>query len=225
MGTSRFYTPTQDDIGYTLKFEIAVIDRTRPPHLAEVQRAAPVYTQHVRPSPQPPTRHMVQMQPPTSLPGPRFTILTYNLLADLYAKQMQVRPSIQLRAPRCSHAKQLMYSCLFLLQSDYANMPQAAPSWCLSWNYRKRNLLRELLNYNADILCLQEVQSNHYTEFWAPELQKAGYVAIYKKKTSEMCVGGNMYAIDGCATFFRRDRFQLVKKYEVRVGWRHCGCV
>ncbi len=27
---------------------------------------------------------------------------------------------------------------------------------------------------------------------------------------------GNSYAIDGCATFFRRDRFQLVKKYEVR---------
>lgn len=26
---------------------------------------------------------------------------------------------------------------------------------------------------------------------------------------------GTAYAIDGCATFFRRDRFSLVKKYEV----------
>jgi hypothetical protein len=27
---------------------------------------------------------------------------------------------------------------------------------------------------------------------------------------------GSLYVIDGCATFFRRDRFSLVKKYEVR---------
>jgi CCR4-NOT transcription complex subunit 6 len=75
-------------------------------------------------------------------------------------------------------------------------------------------------------------------------LQKAGYVAIYKKKTTEVFVDNKWvaaapllhqvhcqgpvlnlwaafvslcrYAIDGCATFFRRDRFSLVKKYEVR---------
>ena len=64
-------------------------------------------------------------------------------------------------------------------------------------------------------LCsLQEVQSNHFTDFLSPELQKHGYTAIYKKKTTEMYTG-NKYAIDGCATFFRRDRFALVKKYEV----------
>lgn len=25
----------------------------------------------------------------------------------------------------------------------------------LAWGYRKQNLLKELLNYNADIMCLQ----------------------------------------------------------------------
>lgn len=29
------------------------------------------------------------------------------------------------------------------------------PSWVLSWQYRKQNLLKELLSYRADILCLQ----------------------------------------------------------------------
>ena len=29
----------------------------------------------------------------------------------------------------------------------------------LAWGYRKQNLLKELLAYRADILCLQEVQS------------------------------------------------------------------
>jgi hypothetical protein len=27
--------------------------------------------------------------------------------------------------------------------------------WMLAWDYRKQNLLKELLNYNADIMCLQ----------------------------------------------------------------------
>ena len=27
--------------------------------------------------------------------------------------------------------------------------------WMLAWGYRKQNLLKELLNYDADIMCLQ----------------------------------------------------------------------
>jgi CCR4-NOT transcription complex subunit 6 len=37
---------------------------------------------------------------------------------------------------------------------------------------------------------------------------------IYKKKTTEL-YSDNKLVIDGCATFFRKDRFSLVKKYEV----------
>lgn len=36
------------------------------------------------------------------------------------------------------------------------------PPWALAWQYRKLNLLKELLAYDADIMCLQEVQSNHF---------------------------------------------------------------
>ncbi|KAA6417823.1 MAG: hypothetical protein FRX49_12246 [Trebouxia sp. A1-2] len=71
------------------------------------------------------------------------------------------------------------------------------------------------LTYNllADLYA-SEVQSNHFDNFLAPELQKAGYTAIYKRKTTELYTGSS-YAIDGCATFFKRDKFALVKKYEV----------
>lgn len=31
------------------------------------------------------------------------------------------------------------------------------PPWALAWNYRRQNLLREIVGYRADILCLQEV--------------------------------------------------------------------
>ena len=84
----------------------------------------------------------------------------------------------------------------------------------MSWSYRRQNLLRELLGYNADVLCLQEIQSDHFEDFFLPELTRAGYAAVYKRKTGEMFTG-SAYAFDGCATFFRKDAFSLVKKYEV----------
>lgn len=31
-----------------------------------------------------------------------------------------------------------------------------------------------------------QVQSDHFEEFFAPELEKHGYTAVYKKKTSEV---------------------------------------
>jgi CCR4-NOT transcription complex subunit 6 len=58
------------------------------------------------------------------------------------------------------------------------------------------------------------VQSDHYEDFFQPEMQKAGYTAVYKMKTAALYTGST-YTIDGCATFFRTDRFTLVKKYEV----------
>ncbi|XP_026460033.1 carbon catabolite repressor protein 4 homolog 1-like [Papaver somniferum] len=67
--------------------------------------------------------------------------------------------------------------------------------------------------YDEKICLCFRVQSDHFDEFFAPELDKHGYQALYKKKTTEVYTG--TYAIDGCATFFRRDRFSHVKKYEV----------
>ena len=32
------------------------------------------------------------------------------------------------------------------------------PDWALAWEYRQENLLDEIINYDADILCLQEVK-------------------------------------------------------------------
>lgn len=86
VGKGRAYTPTQDDVGYTLKYEISVVDRVH--QYTDLGRTQVVYTSRVRPTPNPPCRQMVQMLPPTSqtYPGSRFTVLSYNLLADLYAK-------------------------------------------------------------------------------------------------------------------------------------------
>lgn len=177
---NRVYVPTADDVGCILKFECTAHDVASA--YPDIGKTFSIITMRVRPAPAPPRRVMVPFTPskPTVSRG-KFTVLSYNLLADLYASPEQF---------------------------NYC------PSWALSWPYRRTNLLKELLSYDADILCLQEVQSNHFTDFLAPELSAVGYTAIYKKKTTEMYTR-NAYAIDGCAIFFRRDRFTLVKKYEV----------
>jgi CCR4-NOT transcription complex subunit 6 len=192
VGRGRAFTPGPEDVGSALRLEVACIDGSAGTTYGgggvEVGRPVAVATARVRPAPAPPRRALVCLDTPTSaplapgsVPG-RFTVLTYNTLADLYA-QPDAHP--------------------------------ASPPWALAWAYRRQNLLKELLAAAPDVLCLQEVQSNHYSEWWAPELHRAGYTGVYKKKTGALYTGGAAFAADGCATFFKRGRFALVKKYEV----------
>eukprot|EP00897_Mesotaenium_endlicherianum_P005897 jgi/Mesen1/5335/ME000267S04483 len=184
VGRGKTYTPSSDDVGHILKFDCVPIDASSGNQVAP---PTTLLTSRVIPAPSPTPRRLIPCSgldatvEAGTAGGGTFTLLSYNVLADLYASSE-------------------MYSY--------------CPSWALSWAYRRQNLLRELLGYHADILCLQEVQSDHFEEFFAPELEKHGYAAVYKKKTGEVYTG-TAYAIDGCATFFRRDRFSLVKKYEV----------
>uniref|UniRef100_A0A803N0N3 Endonuclease/exonuclease/phosphatase domain-containing protein n=1 Tax=Chenopodium quinoa TaxID=63459 RepID=A0A803N0N3_CHEQI len=92
------------------------------------------------------------------------------------------------------------------------------PEWALTWEYRRKNLLHELIQYDADILCLQEVQSDHFENFFKPELEKVGYSVAYKKKTGTglyTCTLGSGYTFDGCATFYRNDIFMEAKSYQL----------
>lgn len=180
VGNQRCYVPTQEDVGCVLRYECTAYDSASA--YPDMGKTFSILTARVRPAAPCPSRPMIHMKPlkPTVKRG-RFTVLSYNLLADLYAS-----------------AEQFGY----------------CPTWALHWPYRRANLLRELVSYNADIMCLQEVQSTHFTDFFAPELARAGYTAIFKRKTNEMYTR-DTYAIDGCATFFKKKKFALVKKYEV----------
>ncbi|KAA8538155.1 hypothetical protein F0562_027763 [Nyssa sinensis] len=87
------------------------------------------------------------------------------------------------------------------------------PTWALTWEYRREHLLNEILSYNADILCLQEVQGDHFEDFLKPEMAEFGYSVIYKKKTKVVYIE-NGYTTDGCAIFYRANRFKAIIKYE-----------
>ncbi|XP_041351320.1 uncharacterized protein LOC121370259 isoform X2 [Gigantopelta aegis] len=77
----------------------------------------------------------------------------------------------------------------------------------LTWNYRSHRLLQEIAFHHSDVVCLQEVQSDHYSNFINPELQNQGYDGVYLKRTGDKC--------DGCAIFFKRHKFSLIKSHNV----------
>ncbi|KAL2228289.1 carbon catabolite repressor protein 4 homolog 1-like [Sesamum indicum] len=188
VGCYKTYTPTADDIGHVLKFECVVVDAET--KLA-VGPANTLLTSRVIPAPSPSPRRLIIVGG-IDMPG--------HLDLD----------------GRISSAGTFTVLSYNILSDTYATseLYSYCPSWALSWTYRRQNLLREIVGYRADIVCLQEVQSDHFEEFFAPELDKHGYQALFKRKTAEV-FGGNINSIDGCATFFRRDRFSHVKKYEV----------
>ncbi|XP_022796907.1 protein angel homolog 2-like isoform X2 [Stylophora pistillata] len=89
-----------------------------------------------------------------------------------------------------------------LLHSN-SHLYNGSEEWLKDWDYRRRNLLKELLYYNADVLCLQEVEVSHYEDWFEPKLREKGYTGVYKQRSGDKT--------DGCATFFRESIFMLVK--------------
>ncbi|PPS06645.1 hypothetical protein GOBAR_AA14002 [Gossypium barbadense] len=188
VGRSKTYTPTADDIGHVLKFECVIVDaETKQP----VGHPNTILTSRVIPAPSPSPRRLIPVS-------------GADLLGNLQSDG------------RVSSSGSFTVLSYNILSDSYASneLYSYCPSWALSWPYRRQNLLREIVGYRADIVCLQEVQNDHFEEFFAPELDKHGYQALYKRETNEV-YSGNIHTIDGCATFFRRDRFSHVKKYEV----------
>jgi mRNA deadenylase 3'-5' endonuclease subunit Ccr4 len=98
----------------------------------------------------------IVLLPPGQHPKSRFTVLTYNILAELYATQ-QAFPTTE----QCA----------------------------LLWQYRRQLIMRELALYDADIVCLQEVQSTSFHEDLRPEMDRRGFDAVFKKKT-QVCAWG-----------------------------------
>ncbi|XP_053139155.1 protein angel homolog 1 isoform X2 [Hemicordylus capensis] len=72
----------------------------------------------------------------------------------------------------------------------------------LNWSYRLTNLLQEIQHWDPDVLCLQEVQENHYWEQLEPTLMMMGFACIYKRRTGRKT--------DGCAICYKQSRFQLI---------------
>lgn len=88
----------------------------------------------------------------------KFRLLSYNILADYYASQQYSRDVLY---PYCK--------------------PEA-----LEIPYRECLLGKELPNYHADILCLQEVGSHCYMNYLLPLMETHGYHGCFHRKTGQV---------------------------------------
>ncbi|GLT44893.1 hypothetical protein SLA2020_187660 [Shorea laevis] len=186
VGSSKIYEPTNDDIDFPLKLECTAVDHAKGTSLVQTIVTNPVISFPHR-SP----RQMIAIGGDEkhgnidlrsqSSNGLTFRVLSYNILASIYA------PS------NLGHC----------------------PAWALAWQYRRKNLLNEIIEYDADVICLQEVQNDHLKNFFEPELTKRGYSVLFKKKTSNGVFSGLYFVNDGCATFYRCDLFREIMKSEL----------
>jgi len=104
-------------------------------------------------------------------------VVTYNILADLYADSDYTRTVLH---PYC-------------------------PPYALAIDYRIQLILKELQGYNADILCLQEVDSKVFNTYLEPTFARLGFSGVFAKK------GGDVS--EGMSCIFNSRKFKHVESY------------
>ncbi|KAB7498496.1 CCR4-NOT transcription complex subunit 6-like [Armadillidium nasatum] len=106
--------------------------------------------------------------------------------------------------------------CYNVLCDKYATrqMYGYCPPWALEWNFRKKGIMEEVKRYSADIITLQEVETDQFFNYFLPELKKDGYDGIFspKSRAKHMTESERKY-VDGCAIFWRTTKFTLVKEH------------
>lgn len=88
------------------------------------------------------------------LEGSKIRVASYNLLADYYADSEDAKT-------------RLFNYC---------------PGYALSIDYRKQLLLKEIMGYNADIFCMQEVDFKIFEGDLLPFLGVKGMTGVHNKK-------------------------------------------
>lgn len=87
------------------------------------------------------------------------------------------------------------------------------PSWALDWNFRRNALKDEITRLGTDVVCLQEVETRTFHEFWVPVMEAIGYNGYFFSKTRSKTMSElESKKVDGCATFYKTSMFQLVQK-------------
>lgn len=112
----------------------------------------------------------------------RFRTISYNVLADAYAGSAMAHTKLY---PYCSRAH-------------------------LSRGFREQLLIEELLVYDCDVLCLQEVDSSLFIRILLPLLGSRGYHGRLSLKGDK--------GTEGVATFWRMSVFELIALEKVSMS-------
>lgn len=100
--------------------------------------------------------------------------------------------------------------CYNILCDKYATANQYgyAANWTLDWGYRKGQILKQLLDAQADIICLQEVDADSYDDFFLRNLTPENYKGVHQPKSRAKTMSeSERKKVDGCATFFKTTKY------------------
>ncbi|XP_071350977.1 2',5'-phosphodiesterase 12 [Trachinotus anak] len=109
---------------------------------------------------------------------PAVRVVSYNILADVYAQT--------------ELSKTVLY-------------PYCAP-YALQLDYRQNLIKKELAGYNADIICLQEVDIGVFLDSLTPALDAFGLDGVFRVKDKQH---------EGLSTFYRRSKFRLLSRHDI----------
>ncbi|XP_070696453.1 2',5'-phosphodiesterase 12 [Pempheris klunzingeri] len=112
---------------------------------------------------------------------PSVRVVSYNILADVYAQT--------------ELSKTVLY-------------PYCAP-YALQLDYRQNLIKKELAGYNADIICLQEVDKGVFADILTPALDAFGMDGVFKIKEKQH---------EGLSTFYRRSKFQMLSRHDIMLS-------
>ncbi|CAB1315697.1 unnamed protein product [Coregonus sp. 'balchen'] len=108
-------------------------------------------------------------------------VVSYNILADVYAQT--------------DLSKTVLY-------------PYCTP-YALELDYRQSLIKKELSGYNADIICLQEVDKNVFADSLSPALDAFGFDGVFRIKEKQH---------EGLATYYRRSKFKLLSQHDIMLS-------
>lgn len=178
VGEGFYYKPSQEDVGHHLKLSCTPRNHHAEGPTLEVLSDTPVDGGN-----QPYLFEQRHAFTRDKLSGDKFRVVTYNILAEVYADSDTAR-------------NELFSYC---------------PPYALEGEYRRPLILRELLGYNADLICLQEVDEKTYHRDLSPVLQSFGNM-----KGDFAVKSGN--AAEGAAVFYDAARFRLIQSSRYLLG-------
>ncbi|XP_022672627.1 CCR4-NOT transcription complex subunit 6-like isoform X2 [Varroa jacobsoni] len=111
---------------------------------------------------------------------------------------------------------QLTVMCYNVLCDKYATrtMYGYCPSWALTWEYRRKGIMEEIRSNSADIITLQEVETEQFYNYFEPELKHEGWEGIFSPKSrAKSMPETDRKHVDGCAIFYKTSKFSVLDKH------------
>uniref|UniRef100_A0A8I6AL98 poly(A)-specific ribonuclease n=14 Tax=Muroidea TaxID=337687 RepID=A0A8I6AL98_RAT len=137
----------------------------------------------------------------------------------VHPEQLPPRPWITLKErDQILPSASFTVMCYNVLCDKYATrqLYGYCPSWALNWEYRKKGIMEEIVNWDADIISLQEVETEQYFTLFLPALKDRGYDGFFSPKSrAKIMSEQERKHVDGCAIFFKTEKFTLVQKHTV----------